>query len=117
MTDLLLTFYERLCLWNMIGNYQAPRLAEVAVLLRALDKLRPSDAEALETELIVRDGQMGWKLPEPSYGERTVALEAEEVAALVKVFESLQDIRVADGAWIVRLIEQLKPVVAIPASA
>lgn len=110
MTDVVLTFYERVSLWNMIGNYQAPRLADVAVLLRVLDKVRPVDFEVSATDLTITDGQMSWRLPEPDYGERAVELEAEEAAMLIKVFEGLQGIRVSDGAWICRLMEQLRPV-------
>lgn len=110
MTDIVLTFYERVSMWNMIGNYQAPRLADVAVLLRVLDKVRPVDFEVQATDLTTSDGQMSWKLPEPDYGTRAVELEAEEAAAVAKVFESLQGVRVADGAWICRLMERLKPV-------
>lgn len=109
MTDVVLTFYERISLWNMIGNYQAPRLADVAVLLRVLDKVRPADFEMREAEFAVADGQMSWRLPNPDYGQRAVDLEDEEAAALRKVFESLQGVRVSDGEWICRLMERLQP--------
>lgn len=114
MTDVVLTFYERISLWSMIGNYQAPRLADVAILLRVLDKVRPADFETREAAFAVADGQMSWRLPNPEYGQRAVELEDEEAAALLKVFESLQGVRVSDGEWICRLMERLQP--ATPAA-
>jgi hypothetical protein len=107
MKSLTLNFYERISIWNQIGNYQAPRLKDVAVLLRVIEKIRPTDREAEETQLVAHESQMSWKMPEPGYGERAISLEAEEAAALLAVFHALENVRVSDGAWICALMERL----------
>ena len=108
MTDIRLSFYERISIWNLIGNYQAPRLKDVAVLLRVMEKVRPTDKEMEEAQLVQKDSQMSWQIPRPGYGDRMVALEAEEAAALAQVFDSIENVRVSDGAWICRLMESLQ---------
>jgi hypothetical protein len=112
MRNLTLNYYERVQLWNLIGAHKAPRLREAAVLLRCIEKVRPSDEEARETQLTLDRTQMSWRTPAPGYGEREIAFEDEEAAALVGVLDTLEGVRVADWAWIVPIAAALGGAVA-----
>ena len=95
MTHIHLTYYERVSVWNLIGNHQVPRLREAAVLLRVLDKVRPTDEEIRETKFSAKgDGNVTWTATSPQYGERDIALEAEEAQALTQVFDGIENVRV-----------------------
>lgn len=107
MRHVHLTFYERISVWNLIGNHQVPRLKEAAILLRIIEKVRPTDVELTEAQFMASGNQMSWQIPAAGYGDRTVAFEAEEAAALIQVLEAIQDVRVADAAWMCRLIHSL----------
>ena len=110
MTHIHLTFYERIHIWHLIGSHTVPRLKEAAILLRLMEKVRPTDEELGETHYVaVTDSQVNWKVSSRNYGERDVSLEGEEAQALIQVFEAAQGIRVSDAAWIVRLTEILTP--------
>lgn len=108
MTHVHLTFYERLSIANIVGQHQVPRLREAAILLRVFEKVRITDAEMQETSFkAVNSDQVSWKVPSPQYGERDIALEAEEAAALAQVLDAIENIRVSDAAWICRLADSL----------
>jgi hypothetical protein len=111
MTHIHLSFYERLGIANIVGQHQVPRLREAAILLRILEKVRITDTEMSEAQFkAVGSDQVSWRVPSPRYGERDVALEAEEAQALAQVFDAVENIRVSDAAWICRLADSLRPV-------
>jgi|SRR5262245_61030072 len=107
MTQIHLSYHERICLWVWIGQHQAPRLKEAAVLLRVYEKVRPSDEEMRDTQLVLNDQGARWNPPEGEYGAKEIALEGEECTALAGVIENAPNVRVSDAAWMCRLTEQL----------
>jgi hypothetical protein len=108
MPQIHLNFYQRITLWNMIGNHPCRRLQDTAVFLRLLDRVRPSDEEMRDTQFVQQEQQFMWRTPSPNYGERDIEIESDEAKALVEMFEAQEGIRVADAAWIFRLIDPLR---------
>jgi hypothetical protein len=109
MKQVQLNFYQRITLWNLIGNYNAPRMGDAFVMLRIHDKIRPTEEEAMATQLATANDQMRWQLPSAGYGNVVVALEEEEASRLAQALEAQQGVRVADAAWMFPLLDQLKP--------
>ena len=106
MQSLTLPFYQRVFLWNVIGNHAAPNLKEASVGLRVIEKLRLTDEEQLESEFAVNGQQYGWKLPDPDYGTKTVDLETDEGKALAAAIEAAPT-RVMDAVWLQPIVDQL----------
>jgi hypothetical protein len=110
MKHIDLTWYQRISLWNRIGTVQAPSLKEAAVYLRILDRIRPSDAEQQTTKLTTTEKGFGWTLPYADFGVRSIELEDEEAAALIKGLETHPaPLQVSDAAWMLELIAGLQP--------
>lgn len=107
MQSLTLPFYQRIMLWNVIGNHAAPNLKEASVGLRVIEKLRLTDEEQIESEFAVNGQQYAWKLPDPDYGTKTVDLETDEAKALAAAVEAAPT-RVIDAAWLQPLVDKLK---------
>jgi hypothetical protein len=103
-----LPYYQRVMLWNMLGNYQAPNLKEASVYLRIIEKVRLSDLEQVETEFTQGGQQFGWKLPSLTYGTATIDLENEEAKALATAIESATPVRVIDAEWLGNLVAELR---------
>lgn len=116
MKHVHLNFYQRITLWNMIGNYQTPKLKEALVFLRILEKIRPGDVEMRETQFISDGAQLRWALPEANYGDRHLDLEDEEAKSLLQALESVEGVRVADAAWMFALVDSLRGS-GVPASS
>jgi hypothetical protein len=118
MQSLSLAYYQRVMLWNMIGNYSAPNLKEASVYLRIIEKIRLSDIEQVETEFTSTGNQYGWKLPAPSYGNCVVDLENEEAKALATAIESATPVRVIDAEWLSNMVAELRhPVLELVTNA
>ena len=114
MVRLELNWYERINLWLRVGSVQAPNMQIAAALYRVIEKIRPSDTERGEANLITRqDGSVSWTLPNAdlTYGTRFVNLEDEEAKHLVETIESPQQVMswmVNDMIWVLPLVDKLK---------
>ena len=93
MQNLSLRFYQRIILWQLVGNHPALRL---------------TDAEMLATQVMQDSGRFSWRLPDPGYGNRELELEHEEAKALVTVMETPAPVRVSDAEWMLKVAEELK---------
>ena len=107
MQSLTLPYYQRVMLWNMLGNHQAANLKEASVYLRVIEKVRLSDQEQIDSEFTNTGQQYGWKLPHPTYGTCDIDLENEEVKCLSTAIESAAPVRVIDAEWLSSLVSQL----------
>ena len=106
-----LNWYQRISLWLRIGGIQAPNMQVASVLYRCIEKIRPTDEERGRANLITRPNGYEWLLPDPEYGTITVELESDECEQLAVAMENLPQgasVLVADMAWILPLIAQLK---------
>jgi hypothetical protein len=106
MQSLTLPFYQRVFLWNVIGNHAAPNLKEASVGLRVIEKLRLTDEEQLESKFAVNGQQYGWNLPDPDYGTKTVDLETDEGKSLAAAIEAAPT-RVMDAVWLQPIVDKL----------
>jgi urease accessory protein UreE len=106
MQSLTLPFYQRIMLWNVIGNHAAPNLKEASIGLRVIEKLRLTDEEQTDTEFTTSGQQYGWKLPDPDYGTKTVDLETDEAKALAAAIEAAPT-RVIDAVWLQPIVDKL----------
>jgi hypothetical protein len=108
MQSLTLPFYQRVMLWNIIGNHAAPSLKEASVGLRIIEKLRLTDQEQLDTEFTQGGQQFGWRLPTADYGTKEVDLEGEEAKSLAAAIEAANPVRVIDAEWLQAVVDKLK---------
>jgi hypothetical protein len=106
MQTLTLPFYQRVFLWNVIGNHSAPNLKEASVGLRIIEKLRLTEQEQLESEFTTAGQQYGWKLPSEDYGTKTVDLETDEGKSLAAAIEAAPT-RVMDAVWLQPIVDKL----------
>jgi hypothetical protein len=108
MQSLNLSFYQRVLLWNMVGNHAAPNLKEASVGLRIIEKIRLSDQEQIDTEFTTNGQQYGWKPVSPTYGDITVELETDEAKSLAAVIEAPQQpVLVRDAEWLEKMVKEL----------
>lgn len=109
MQSLTLNFYQRVMLWQLVGNHPAPSLKESSVYLRIIEKLRLTDSEMLATQFVQDQGRFSWRLPDTEYGSRKVELENEEAKALVTAMEAPMQggIRVTDAEWMLKVVNEL----------
>lgn len=107
MLNLKLEFYQRVYLWNTIGNHNAPSLKEASVFLRIIEKVRLSDQEQRDTGFGIVEGRYGWNPPSPDYGLKAVELEDEEAKALATALEA-SPLRVNDALWLDPLVKELQ---------
>ena len=112
MKKLLLTFYQRVLLSNLIGAHSCDNIRSASVFVRLLEKVRLTDIEAAESQFAADGAQMSWRLSHPNYGTKDLDLETDEAAALSETIEKAQGIRVADALWMAKLADELKPVEA-----
>jgi hypothetical protein len=108
MQTVFLTFYQRVILWNSVGNYQAPNLMATEVFLRLINKIRLSDDEARESQFTQAAPGMAWRLPSQNYGDKVVELEDSEAEALVASMKS-SPCRVMDAEWMNKIKDELTP--------
>lgn len=107
MKTTTLNFYERIVLGEIIGQ-QEGRLADIAVYLKILDKVRLSEQERKESQMKVDDGQLKWMLPEAEYGMIVAEFEDEEARRLAQLLESWPKVTIRDAGWIGRVSAELK---------
>lgn len=115
MQNLSLNFYQRIMLWQLVGNHPAPSLKEASVYLRIIEKLRLTDTEMMATQFVQDSGRFSWRLPEQGYGDRTVELENEEAKALAAAMEAPAPVRVTDAEWMLRVVGELHEASAVTA--
>lgn len=111
MVAISMNWYQRISLWLRVGGIQAQNMAVASILYRCIEKIRPTDRERGEANLITRANGYEWLLPTPDYGTVTVELEADECEQLALALENLPQgatVLVADMAWILPMISQLK---------
>jgi hypothetical protein len=108
MQSITVTFPQRIILWNMVGNHNATSLKDASIYLRILDKVRLTDQEQVETGFTIVGQQYSWQQMPNGYGTRDVNLEVDETAALAAAIETATPVRVADAAWLVNLVFQLR---------
>ena len=107
MQNTTLSFYQRVVLQNLCGNYQVSNLTEASVYLRLIEKIRLSDEEITKTEFVIENGNVSWSLPRPTYGEKSINLENTEAEALAKAINKIENIKVNDAVWLVKIVESL----------
>ena len=104
-----LNWYQRISLWMRVGSIQAPNMKVASTLYRVIEKIRPSDQEQGEANLVTRESGYEWRLPSPDYGAKLIALEADEAEEFASAIDtSPLAVPVMDMAWIGPLVEQLK---------
>jgi hypothetical protein len=108
MQYLLLTYYQRITLWHLVGNSHAPNLKETEKYLRIISKLRLNDAEMAETQYVEDAGKCSWQLPSQDYGTCAIDLENEEARTLATAIETASPVRVNDASWMLDVIAKLK---------
>src|SRR5215467_13659393 len=105
-----LSFYSRVMLSQIIGNYPAANLKQASVYIRILDKMRITDPEVAATGMVVKDSRIHWELPTPDYGDKEVSFEIEEAAAIVVALDnSPLPIKIGDAVWMTKLVDDLSP--------
>jgi len=114
MQSIFLSYYHRLMLWTLTGSHSVERLADAAVLLRVIEKVRLTDEESITTEFRANGSQIAWKLPEAGYGDKLVEFENEEARALAGVIEGARGVRVSDAEWLMKTLEKLQQPAAKP---
>ena len=113
MKQIDLTWYQRIALWSRVGVANAPTLKEAATLMRAYDKIRPTDEERQECQFTETPGGFSWKTfaDRENFGTRIVDLEDEEATAMINCLEqpNMQvAIQVKDAKWMLELVEKLQ---------
>ena len=108
MQIITLQFYQRVMLWNALGNYNAQNLKEASVFLRIMEKIRLTDEEQVETNFTIVGEQYRWKPMSNGYGTLNVQLEADEAKSLTTAIDAMTPIRVADAGWLQKVVEGLK---------
>lgn len=112
MTNIQLTWYQRIYLWNRIGLTNATCLREVNVYSRLIDKLRPTDDEINHCEFKTLNGGYSWRSDIANdFGDLDIALENDEADHMIKALETENPnapIPVKDGPWLNKLVENLK---------
>jgi hypothetical protein len=104
-----LNWYQRISLWMRVGSIQAPNMKVASTLYRVLEKIRPSDQEQGEANLITKESGYEWRLPEPNYGTKEIRLETDEAEQLADALETAPlAVPVMDMSWMLPLIDQLK---------
>jgi hypothetical protein len=107
-----LTYQQRIHIALLVGGHQVKRIQEASVLLRLLEKLRPSDVEMRDTQYMSNErGQITWTLPARDYGERDIDLESDEAQGLAAILDAAENVRVSDAEWMCRLVEELRETV------
>jgi hypothetical protein len=110
MQSLFLTYYQRILLWNIVGNHVAPNLSETDVYLRLVGKLRLSDEEVIASGYATNGQQMSWKLPVAGYGDKSIELENTEAVALATAIEENKlGTRISDAEWMKPIVQKFKP--------
>lgn len=89
----------------MISNHNAENLIAASNYLRVLEKIRPTDEESRETQLISSGPNMQWRLPYQFYGDKDVEFEDVEVESIQKVINTASPIRVFDAEWLQKLVK------------
>ena len=109
MQSLLVTYYQRVMLWNMVGAFQVSSLSAASVYLRLIEKLRLTDQEVTETQFVMDGPRFSWKLPKDNFGDKTIELENSEGDALIKMLEDgPAPIRISDVSWMKKIVATLQ---------
>jgi len=104
-----LNWYQRISLWTRVGSIQAPNMKIASTLYRVIEKVRPSEQEQGEANLITKEGGYEWRLPDANYGTKHIHLETEEAEQLADSLETAPlAVPVMDMSWMLPLIDQLK---------
>ena len=107
MKNTTLNFYERIRTLDILGVQEA-RLAEVAIYLRIIDKIRFTEDEEKAAKLKRNESSVQWELPNPEYGTITAQLEDVEAEKLLGLLQSWPHISTRDAKWILRVVDDLK---------
>jgi hypothetical protein len=106
MQQLFVTYYQRVMLWNMIGSHTVPTLDAAATFLRLLEKIRLSDQEVTESQMVMEAGNFTWKQPSQGYGDRLLDLENQEAEALAALIREVKGVRIQDALWLSGIVSR-----------
>jgi len=103
-----LTFYQRFSLAGAIGNFPVPKVKDAAMFVRLLEKVRLTEAERRGGKFRQEGQNVSWTLPDAGFGTKSIELEDIEAESLAQAIEALENIRVLDVEWLLKISEQLR---------